>query len=304
MTYTRGGIFSSNIFEGNRKGFYGVGQDPSTAPPPVRPSVGMMVGWGAVVLTAIGLFWGVARMQGRGVAANRRRSSRRRATGRRTTRRGMRRNVTRSGRPARRTTRRGRVRRNRRTLTTREKESRESARKGRDWARGVEMYTLGMGSPPKGTRHAVREGYLDARKSHSYGTELYNPYSGRLHSNRRRVSANRSRYKALSAAARRRMPDSSFALSGRRFPIKGPPGSSRKRDRWQAMQAIGYLNMGRVRSKADYLAIRNAVIREYGAPFWRKFGGPSWAKIEKAKRSRSATRRRRTSRRKVAANRR
>ena len=97
------------------------------------------------------------------------------------------------------------------------------------------------------------------------------------------------------------MPDSSFALSGRRFPIKGPPGSSRERDKWQAMQAIRYLNMGRVKSRSDYLAVRSAIIREYGANFWRSYDGPTWPKIQKAKRRRSASRRR-TSRRKMAAN--
>lgn len=476
---SRGGIFSSNIFEGNRKGFYGIGQysDPwatreaararqalmrtgaiagvgqdDTAPPaPARPSIGLMIGWGAAVLAAVGIFWGVTRGgMGGSVAANRRRSSRRRSTrrnSRRRSRRAIRRNVTRSDiermrtdfremrgdadkaltairnrdarrlhevfahhmnkqladrlkregtaffddsgsmlavrlrvkdlnaeadnlqrhitkvlddarraeprRVSRRSSRR-RIHRNRRatSLTTRQKEARESARNSRDWARGVEMYLLGMGSPPKGTRHAVREGYLDARKSDSYGNELYNPYSGRLHSNRRRASRNARRtgrgypvnhprkvirgkggtwrvagsptryqtkalaeralktlrpnlrrYKALSAAARRSMPDSSFALSGKRFPIKGPKGSSRERDKWQAMQAIRFLNMGRIRSKSDYLAIRNAIIREYGANFWRQHNGPSWPKIEKAKRRRSATRRG-TTRRRVAANRR
>jgi len=120
-----------------------------------------------------------------------------------------------------------------------------------------------------------------------------------------RLKPNR-RYKALSAASRKRMPPSSFALPGKRFPVKGPPGSSRERDKWQALQAIRYLRMGRVKRRADYLAIRSAIIRLYGANFWRSCGGPSWPKVEKAKRKRRGTRRgtkRRTSRR-LAANRR
>lgn len=117
----------------------------------------------------------------------------------------------------------------------------------------------------------------------------------------RRLSSNRlKRYKALSASARKRMPDKDFALPGRRFPIAGPPGSSRERDKWQAMQAIRYLNMGRIGSKQDYLAVRNAVIRRYGMNFWRSYDGPSWDKVMKAKRKRGASRRRRTSRRMAA----
>lgn len=120
----------------------------------------------------------------------------------------------------------------------------------------------------------------------------------------RGLSTNLKRYKALSRAARKRMPDKDFALSGRRFPIAGPPGSSRERDRWQAMQAIRYLNMGRVGSKEDYLDVRNAIIRRYGMGLWRSYDGPSWDKVMKAKRKRSSSRRRRrrTSRRRVAAN--
>jgi hypothetical protein len=92
------------------------------------------------------------------------------------------------------------------------------------------------------------------------------------------------------------MPDKDFALSGRRFPIAGPPGSSRERDKWQAMQAVRYLNMGRVATKQDYLNVRNAIIRRYGMGFWRGYDGPTWPKIQKAKRRAGATRRR-TSRR-------
>lgn len=111
---------------------------------------------------------------------------------------------------------------------------------------------------------------------------------------RRRSSKRPSlrRYKALSATARRRMPDKDFALSGRRFPIAGPPGSSRERDKWQAMQAVRYLNMGRVGTKQDYLKVRNAIIRRYGMSFWRGYDGPTWPKIQKAKRRAGATRRR------------
>ena len=123
---------------------------------------------------------------------------------------------------------------------------------------------------------------------------------------KRRTSKRRSslrRYKALSASARSSMPQSSFALSGKRFPVKGPPGSSRQRDKWQAMQAIRYLNMGRVTNRSDYLAIRNAIIRKYGAGFWRSYDGPTWKKIQSAKRKRATTRRRRRpTRRRVAAN--
>lgn len=252
---SRGGVFSSNIFVGNRKGFYGVGQDliemrrysdPWTArkavqarhalmrrgaiavsgfgqdaapPPPEKMKVGLMVGWGVVLLASVGVFYAVA--GGKRVAANRPR--RRRSSRRRSTRRNARR---------RRSTRRR---------------------------------------------------------------------STRRRSSRRKSSGGFRKYKALSATARRRMPDSSFALSGKRFPIKGPPGSSRERDKWQAYQAIRYLNMGRVGSRADYLAVRNAIIRTYGPGFWRKHDGPSWSSVEKAKRKRARTRRRRTSR-KIAAN--
>lgn len=241
----RGGVFSSNIFAGNRKGFYGLGQDtppptPDTSPappPPAPPNVALMVGWGAVLLTAVGIFYGVTRQGSpRRVAANRRRrrSSRRRSSRRR-----------RSRRP----------RRNSRRRSSRRRSTRRNKRRKafQGWAR-------------------------EQQRSR--------------------------RYKALSAAARKRMPDSSFALSGRRFPIKGPPGSSRERDKWQAMQAIRYLNMGRVKNRSDYLKVRNAIIREYGPNFWRRYDGPTWPKIQKAKRKRAATRRgrRRTSRRKVAAN--
>lgn len=259
---SRGGIFSSNIFVGKRKGFYGVGQtytDPWTAkkakeaqhslmrhgviavsgmgqdndaapPPPEGMKVGLMVGWGVAVLAAVGVFYAVA--GDKPMRTNRRRKPRRNA--RRSSRR----------RSSRRSTRRRSTRR-------------------------------------RSTRRR----------------------STRRRSTRRRSTSGLRRYKALSASARRRMPDSSFALSGKRFPIKGPPGSSRERDKWQAFQAIRYLNMGRVRSRADYLAVRNAIIRAYGPGFWRKYDGPSWSKVEKAKRKRARSRRR-TSRRKVAANRR
>lgn len=115
---------------------------------------------------------------------------------------------------------------------------------------------------------------------------------------RRRATGALRRFKGLSAAARRRMPPSSFALPGKRFPVKGPPGSSAERNKWQAMQAIRYLNMGRVATKKDYLAIRNAIIRKYGAGFWRSYDGPTWNKVVAAKRRRGATRRR-TSRRRA-----
>lgn len=127
--------------------------------------------------------------------------------------------------------------------------------------------------------------------------------SKRRTSRRRRKSSLR-RYKALSAASRRRMPPSSFALPGKRFPIAGPPGSSTGRNKWQAMQAIRYLNMGRVSTKQEYLAVRNAIIRRYGSAFWRSYDGPSWEKVQRAKRKRATTRRKRGRRvtRRVAAN--
>jgi hypothetical protein len=127
--------------------------------------------------------------------------------------------------------------------------------------------------------------------------------SSRRSSRRRssRLRANR-RYKALSKAARKRMPQSSFALPGKRYPIKGPPGSSRARDKAQAMRAISYLRMGRVASKADFLKVRSALIREYGVSFWKSNGGFGWEKVKSAKAKRRS-KKRRTSRR-MAANRR
>jgi hypothetical protein len=89
------------------------------------------------------------------------------------------------------------------------------------------------------------------------------------------------------------MPDADFALPGRRYPIAGPPGSSLERDKWQAKQAIRYLQMGRVRSKSDYLKIRNAIIRRYGAAFWTGCGAPTWETVAVAKRRRSRVRQRR-----------
>jgi hypothetical protein len=124
----------------------------------------------------------------------------------------------------------------------------------------------------------------------------------RLRRNTRRTSLHS--YKALTAAARSRMPASYFALSGKRWPIRGPKGSSRERDEWQALQAIRYLNMGRVASKQDYLAIRNAVIGRYGMDFWRSYDGPSWNKVDKARERRRRKRRTSRGRRRVAANRR
>lgn len=131
--------------------------------------------------------------------------------------------------------------------------------------------------------------------------------SSRRHTSRSGVRRNPRRtglrrYKALSPTSRKRMPDSSFALDGRRWPIVGPPGSSRERNKWQALQAIRYLNMGRVGSQRDYLDIRNAIIRRYGQSFWRSYDGPSWAKVEKAKRSRRRTRRTSGGKRRLAAN--
>lgn len=114
---------------------------------------------------------------------------------------------------------------------------------------------------------------------------------------RRRATGRLRSYKALTAAARSRMPPSAFALPGKRFPVKGPPGSSAQRNKWQALQAIRYLNMGRVGTKKEFLAVRNAVIRKYGAGFWRRHGGPTWNKVVAAKRRRGATRRRTTPRR-------
>jgi len=131
--------------------------------------------------------------------------------------------------------------------------------------------------------------------------------SSRRHTSRSGVRRNSRRtslrrYKALSPTSRKRMPDSSFALNGRRWPIAGPPGSSTERNKWQALQAIRYLNMGRVGSQRDYLDIRNAIIRRYGQSFWRSYDGPSWAKVEKAKRSRRRKRRTSGGKRRLVAN--
>lgn len=198
---------------------------PPLPPPPAPTRWGALVGWGAVLLAATGLFYAASTGMGTGrrVATNRkrrRRSSRLRVNRRRSSR-----------------------------------------------------------------RRRTRRRHRSSRR---------NP----------KLVGNLKRYKALSAAARRRMPSSAFALPGKRFPIKGPPGSSRERDKWQALQAIRYLHMGRVGTKSEYLAVRNAIIGRYGMKFWRDYDGPSWAKVERAKRRRRTTRRRRPTRRRVAANRR
>jgi len=104
------------------------------------------------------------------------------------------------------------------------------------------------------------------------------------------AAANPPRYKALSAAARKRMPASYFALPGKRYPFRGAVGSSRARDKVQARRAIQYLQMGRIKGRADYLAVRNAIIGRYGNVFWRASEGPSWPKVEKAIRRRRRAR--------------
>lgn len=77
------------------------------------------------------------------------------------------------------------------------------------------------------------------------------------------------RHRAIAANRR-----GAFALPGKRYPL-----DSAKR----ARAAIGYLHMGRVADQADYLAVRNAIIRKYGMSFWRDHNGPSWPKVTRAK---------------------
>lgn len=99
------------------------------------------------------------------------------------------------------------------------------------------------------------------------------------------VRRNRVRRNRLSAKARKQIPLDDFVFPERR----AWPLDTKKR----AKAAIAYLHMGRVKSKSEYLAIRNAIIRRYGMAFWRDANGPSWPKIAKAKSKRSRDRRRR-----------
>jgi hypothetical protein len=120
--------------------------------------------------------------------------------------------------------------------------------------------------------------------------------SRRMSANRRRRHTRRVSRNRLSEAKRAKMHLSEFAIPERRsFPI-----DTKRR----ARAAIAYLHMGRVGSKHDYLRVRNAIIRRYGMRFWHQYGAPAWAKVEKAKRSRAATRSHRRRTRRVAANRR
>lgn len=157
----------------------------------------------------------------------------------------------------------------------------------------------------RSSRQRRRSSRLRANKAKRRSTRRFKRRSTRRRPSLRRRTSRRGpglrHYKALSATSRSQMPEKDFALSGRRFPIAGPPGSSRERDKWQAMQAIRYLNMGRVGTKRDYLNVRNAIIRRYGMAFWRQYDGPAWLKIQQAKRRRAATRRRPV-RRRLAAN--
>lgn len=84
------------------------------------------------------------------------------------------------------------------------------------------------------------------------------------------------RHRAIAANGR-----GAFALPGKRYPL-----DSAKR----ARAAIGYLHMGRVAGQADYLAVRNAIIRKYGMSFWRDQNGPSWPKVARAKAKAARTR--------------
>jgi hypothetical protein len=93
-----------------------------------------------------------------------------------------------------------------------------------------------------------------------------------------------------SIAANGRASRGAFALPGKRYPL-----DSERR----ARAAISYLHMGRIASQADYLAVRNAIIRKYGVDFWRTSGGPSWPKVARAKSKAARTRSRRA--RKAAA---
>lgn len=251
----------------------GFGQNDAGPPAPREMNWGVLLGWGAIVATAVGLFYAVTRDVPTPVRPNRRRTSRRRRTRRRSRR--PRRNTGRSLKWATFTkTPTGNWRRKsrHRTMKLAEKRAEKLADTGRYSKVAVELATW---NPPPTRRRSSRR--------------------------RRRVRRNLKSYKALSAAARKRMPQSSFALPGKRFPIKGPPGSSRERDKWQAMQAIRYLHMGRIGSRQDYLKVRNAVIRRYGMSFWRKYDGPSWNKVQQAKRKRQRSRRKS---RRMAANRR
>ena len=255
---------------------YALGQD-ITAPPPAQArNWWQVVGWGLLVATAAGIFWGVASGPVGHVTANRRR--------RRTSKR--------------------------RRRSSRRRISRNAARRGpdRSWASRGGKYEVRL----DGKSLAVREYVSGRQQAASVGHKTYASAMkkaqqlvrdaqvyDRIRLRERKLTPNLHHYKALSASARSSMPDSYFALSGRRFPIRGPVGSSRERDKWQAMQAIRYLNMGRVTSRQDYLDIRNAIIRRYGAGFWRSYDGPAWPKIQSAKRKRSTTRR---PRRRLAAN--
>jgi len=284
----------------------------------------MVVGWGSVVAVAAGIFWFTAKGAPAPVRANRRK--RRRSTRRRRSRRTSRRRVSRN---ARRRTTAADVR----YVNTPRDWDRER-NKPSNWNKRIyygprDHLTISMPrnwyvESPNGSQlfYSQAEAKRTAKSlARQYSLRTKQMKWTERSAVRRRLSRNPKivggvqayaaanpgrRYKALSAASRKRMPPSSFALPGKRFPVKGPPGSSRERDKWQALQAIRYLRMGRVKRRADYLAIRSAIIRLYGANFWRSCGGPSWPKVEKAKRKRRGTRRgtkRRTSRR-LAANRR
>lgn len=320
----------------------GLGQEDVAPPPPGKPNVGLMVGWAAVIVASVGVFYAATTGVGTGqrVKANRRRRSSRRP--RRNARRSSRRRS--SARPwavfAK--TRAGNwvMKSRHRTSALAEAAADKVFSQGHYRVVAVERATWNpagydivrnpggrssephllhpddpeyrpLGAPPyeEVLPKCPLCGKENLGRRHIYCTNCgaaLRKKEARKHGTwpgpRRRLSKNPGRYKSLSKSARKRMPASSFALPGKRFPIKGPPGSSRDRDKWQAIQAIRHLYMGRVADRHDYMAVRNAIIREYGPGFWRKYGAPSWAKVQRAKRKRRRSRR--TSRKKMAANRR
>lgn len=289
------------------------GEESSAAPPPAgKISVPMALGWAAVLAATVGVFWAVTQGGQKPLVANRRRSSRRRSSRRRSSRRRVRRNVTRSD-----------IERMRAEFRELRDDARmaETALRNRDARRLREVFGHHLNKPMveslkrKGSAFfddasaklavhmrikAVRE-KADQLQRHIHDildearrAETSSRRSSRRTS-RRRVRRNRSqpnlrRYSALTMTQRKKMPPSAFVFPERgdhgEWPIKGPPGSSRERDKWQAFQAIRYLNMGRVASQSDYRKIRSAIVKEYGKNFWRQYGGPSWSKVENAKRKR------------------
>lgn len=87
----------------------------------------------------------------------------------------------------------------------------------------------------------------------------------------------------LSKKRRSKLPASKFVFpKDRAWPIESAKG---------ARDAIRYMKMGRVRSGADYLDIRNFIIKHYPA-VWRKYGfNSSWPRTQAAKKKGMAHRR-------------